>query len=500
MSEITLKPVHLRILKMIASKGSVHVPELTNMLDIDRGTIEGGIATLVQHNLIRREVNNFTIHKLTERGIKANNGLIERLLIKSLSTPQHMKDLQSLDGYSKGDISAGIGILKKSGLITIDKGVVSLKDIKAANAFSKDLENALELLTGGKTSIEDKIAQKLKDRGFVNFIEKSDVIVSSDISKKKLDSIKSVEEVSRLTPEMLVSGSWRDVSFKPYSMDAKPRKVHAGKLHPYRQFLDHLKSKLVGLGFEEMKGPIIEQEFWNFDALYAPQDHPSREDSDILLIKKPTHGKLVDKEYTKNVARTHEDGWTTGSKGLNYKWDPRKAARLLMRPQGTSMSARTLSTLTSPAKYFSIGKCFRPDQVDRTHSIEFEQTEGIIVGSKITFRDLLGMLKTFATEVAGVTDIRFRPDYYPFTSPSVELSAKHPVLGYIEYGGAGLFRPEVTKPFGIDEPVLAWGLGVGRLFMTKYEIDDIRELFSQNIDYLRNEKVTSGLNPDKRSD
>lgn len=483
---------------MIASRESVAVPELTELLNIDRGTLEGGIATLVENNLIKREVNNYNLHKLTERGINASEGLIERILINSLSTPVHMKELQSLEGYSRSDISAGIGILKKSGLISIDKGMVSLKDNKSAEKFSLDLEKALKLLTAGKTSIDESVALKLKNRGFVTFIEKSDVTVSTDISKKKLNTIKAVEEVSRLTPGMLVSGSWRDVSFKPYSMEAKPRKIYAGRLHPYRQFLDHLKTKLIGLGFEEMKGPLIEQEFWNFDALYAPQDHSAREDSDILLINKPTHGKLVNEEYIHNVAKAHEDGWTTGSKGHNYKWDPRKAARLLMRPQGTSISARTLSTLTPPAKYFSISKCFRPDQVDRTHSIEFDQTEGIIVGSKITFRDLLGMLKTFATEVAGATEIRFRPDYYPFTSPSVELSAKHPVLGRVEFGGAGIFRPEVTQPFGIKEPVLAWGLGVGRLFMTKYEIDDIRELFSQNIDYLRNAKISAGINPEEQ--
>ncbi len=498
MTIITLKPVHLRILKMIASKRSVHVLELTEMLNIDRGTIEGGIATLVENNLINRRVNNYNLHKLTERGVDASKGLIERILIKTLADPTHMKDLQSLEGYSRGDVSAGIGILKKSGLISIDEGIVSIKNKKFAEVFSLDLEKALDLLKSGETSVDDSVALKLKARGFLNIISKSEVIVSTDISKKKMDLIKSVEDVSRLTPEMLVSGSWRNVNFKPYSMNVKPRKVYPGRLHPYRQFLDHLKTKLIGLGFEEMKGPLIEQEFWNFDALYAPQDHSAREDSDILLINQPTHGKLVDEEYVNYVAKSHEDGWTTGSTGHNYKWDPTKAARLLMRPQGTSISARTLSTLTPPAKYFSIGKCFRPDQVDRTHSIEFDQTEGIIVGSKITFRDLLGMLKTFAIEVAGATEIRFRPDYYPFTSPSVELSAKHPVLGRVEFGGAGIFRPEVTQPFGIKEPVLAWGLGVGRLFMTKYEIDDIRELFSQNIDYLRNEKVSAGINPEEQ--
>jgi phenylalanyl-tRNA synthetase alpha chain len=284
------------------------------------------------------------------------------------------------------------------------------------------------------------------------------------------------------------------VTFKPYSLKTKPRTIYAGRYNPYKQFLDHLRMKLIGLGFQEMKGPMVEQEFWNFDALYAPQDHASREDSDILLIKSPTHGVLSKRKYVKNVGLTHEDGWKTGSLGHRYRWDPRKAARLLLRPQGTSISARTLAQIEQPpAKFFSIARCFRPDQIDATHDIEFDQTEGIICNPDITFRDLLGMLRTFAVEVAGATEVRFRPDYYPFTSPSVELSAKHPVLGYIEFGGAGVFRPEVTQPFGIDYPVLAWGLGVGRLFMTKYHVKDIRELFTQNLDWLRTQEVSSGI-------
>ena len=215
-----------------------------------------------------------------------------------------------------------------------------------------------------------------------------------------------------------------------------------------------------------------------------------------MLIKNPTHGELIQKDFIENVKQTHENGWQTGSIGHNYKWDPKKAARLLLRPQGTSISARTLYNLKIPSKYFSIARCFRPDQIDATHAIEFNQTEGIICDPNITFRDLLGILKTFAIEVAGAEEVRFRPDYYPFTSPSVELSAKHPKLGYIEFGGAGIFRPEVTKPFGIDHPVLAWGLGVERLFMTKFNISDIRSLYSQDLDWLRSEKVSSGMEVD----
>ncbi len=493
--KLKLTPETLTVLRAIKDNGPILVPKLTRLVNLDRGKVEGCIATLEEKSLIKKADIRSIRHILTERGVNAAKfGLIEvKIVERLLESPVHMKDLQNLNNFSRSDISAGIGILKRDKMITINKGTVSLISKDKAKKYHQELQNALYELANGKDRIKDDIAIILKERGLIEIIEKSIFQVELIVDSSVVDKAQEVKEVTKLTPEMLIKGTWRDVNFKPYSMDVKPRKIYAGRLQPYRHFLDLLKIKLIGLGFQEMKGPIIEQEFWNFDALYAPQDHPAREDSDILLINEPEYGTVVDEPYVKNVARTHENGWTTGSRGHGYRWNPRKAARLLMRPQGTAISARTLSKINAPAKFFSIARCFRPDQIDATHAVEFDQTEGIICDPSITFRDLLGMLKTFAIEVAGATEVRFRPDYYPFTSPSVELSAKHPVLGYIEFGGAGIFRPEVTKPFGIDYPVLAWGLGVGRLFMTKYNIKDIRDLFSQDLNWLRNQKISSGI-------
>jgi phenylalanyl-tRNA synthetase alpha chain len=145
--------------------------------------------------------------------------------------------------------------------------------------------------------------------------------------------------------------------------------------------------------------------------------------------------------------------------------------------------------LEVPGKYFSLARCYRPDVVDRTHLTEFIQVEGIVVGASLTFRDLLGILKRFALEIANADQVRFKPDYFPFTEPSVELSAYKEGLGWMEFGGAGIFRPEVTLPLGITVPVIAWGLGVERLFMMKAGISDIRNLFSQDLDWLRRRTV-----------
>jgi phenylalanyl-tRNA synthetase alpha chain len=242
-----------------------------------------------------------------------------------------------------------------------------------------------------------------------------------------------------------------------------------------------------------MSGTAVELAFFNFDALYTPQDHPAREPSGIYYVKSPTEGSTdAYTEAVENVKATHENGWTTGSTGWRSKYSKSEAKRLVLRGHGTCLSARTLLSkgLEIPGKYFSIARCYRPEIVDKTHLTEFNQVEGIIIDKDLTLRDLLGVLEKFAYEVAGADKVKFRPDYFPFTEPSVELSAYKEGYGWIEFGGSGIFRPEVTLPLGIKEPVIAWGLGIDRLFMMRAGVSEIRYIFSNDLDWLRRKAVT----------
>ena len=163
------------------------------------------------------------------------------------------------------------------------------------------------------------------------------------------------------------------------------------------------------------------------------------------------------------MARTHENGGDTGSRGWGYKFDHEFTRRQVLRSQGTVLSAHQLTKAKVPGKYFGIVRCFRYDQVDATHGADFYQTEGIVLGDDVNLRNLLGLLKMFAEEIAGADEVKYVPGYFPFTEPSIEVHIKHPVLGWFELGGAGIFRPEVTKSLGVDCPVLAWGLGIDRM-------------------------------------
>ncbi len=297
-------------------------------------------------------------------------------------------------------------------------------------------------------------------------------------------------EVSVLTPELIKSGKWREVEFRKFDIKAPVRRIYPGKKQPYRAFLDKIRRRLIEMGFIEMTvESLIETQFWNFDALFQPQNHPAREWTDTYQLKYPKRGYLPEKELVERVKEAHERG-LAGSRGWGYTWSPERAMLLMPRAHGTALDARQLAKgVEIPGKYFTIQRVFRPDVLDRTHLIEFNQIDGFVVGEDLNFRHLLGILKRFAVEIAGAKKVKFLPDYYPFTEPSVQMSAYHPELGWVEFGGAGIFREEMTKALGIDAPVIAWGIGIDRLAMFKLGIDDIRYLFSYDLRWLREAKL-----------
>lgn len=431
------------------------------------------------------------------------------LLTAAAAGPVSLKDLQADDRFGKGDWGSAFGGLKKEGVIDNDGPNIVVKDADRAAFYTKTL---FEDLIGrfaddpdGTLSI-DAFTEPMqahareaatgpgKSKSPVRLVEQTiREYRITDAGGAALDAIleqnMTGEEVSRLTPDMLQSGAWKNVSFRRYDLSIKPPRIQIGRHHAYRTYLDTVRRKLLSLGFEEMKGPLVETEFWNMDALFMPQFHAARNIHDAYFISEPSESKGPEEPHFSAVGRSHRDGGDTGSRGWRYPFDPERSRRLLMRTQGTALSARTLASGPNiPGKYFAIARCFRPDEIDATHGAEFNQVEGIVLGDSINFRSLLGLLKLFALEVAESEEVRYVPDYFPFTEPSVELQAKHPTLGWIELGGAGLFRPELTNPLGVDVPVIAWGLGVDRMAMVSLGVKDIRDLFSTDLEYLRNQR------------
>ena len=429
-----------------------------------------------------------------------------------------IREIQTSPDFEPDEKSAAIGALKESGLIQIGEGgVLQVKNPAVLAQFEK-IQSLLEKLKAHHGPLpvqelsesEGLIAEQTshkrgKSKGLIRIDEQimrnlaplpavgMEVIrhlMSQAGEGEKGGGQPVEEEYSQLTPEMLKDGSWRRMTPRKYNIHLRPSRIVIGKKHPYRQFLDLLKSKLVGLGFLEMRGELVECEFWNNDALFMPQFHSARDIHDVYFIKEPSYAKEIPQPYLGRVSSAHKEGWQTGSRGWRYTFDPERTKRLVLRSQGTAVSARTLASKPEiPGKYFSIARCFRYDQVDATHASDFFQVEGIVLGESINFRTLLGLLQLFAKEVAKATEVKFLPAYFPFTEPSVEVHVRHPQLGWMELGGAGLFRPEVTLPLGVKVPVIAWGLGLDRMAMMALEIQDIRDLFSADLDLIRSKKV-----------
>jgi phenylalanyl-tRNA synthetase alpha chain len=459
--------------------------------------------TLQEKGLVRIHERKETVLKLNAEGkLHARKGLPERRLINTLENlggKAPRKSAFEKTGLEKQFIPIALGWAQKKKWTILDTKVDTLQAIVKPERGND--EKLLQLLKEKeRVTVEElnpelqQAMQVLKGRKLLKVEEKTKRTVELTSAGRETlkEGAREAPEVTQLTQQLIVSGKWKKVKLQKYNIEAPVAETWPGKKHPYLQFLEEVRDKLVTLGFKEMVGTAVETSFFNFDALYTPQDHPAREASGIYFVKSPKEGSIdVPKKILDNVSQTHENGWKTGSTGWKYRYSMKEAKRLILRGHGTCLSARTLvsKNLHVPGRYFSIVRCYRPEIVDRTHLTEFNQVEGIIIDKDLTLRDLLGVLGKFATEIAGADKVKFKPDYFPFTEPSVELVAYRKGYGWIELGGSGIFRPEVTTPLGVKEPVIAWGLGIDRLFMMRARIEEIRYIFSQDLEWIRRKAV-----------
>ncbi|MAG15750.1 phenylalanine--tRNA ligase subunit alpha [Candidatus Woesearchaeota archaeon] len=421
-------------------------------------------------------------------------GLPEKRFLEAVKSKIALTSLMKRTNLSREEVNVSIGILKRNNWITVEKGKELFFEItkegkgKLSKGFDEQvlLEKSFPLKLN---EVDDKTFASLKKRSILKTGVKKAITATLTNEGKKIAGSSELKEkvVDRLTPEMIKTGKWQNL--RSYNLEAPVPKVFFGKKQPYRRFLEEVRAKLIALGFKERDGPIVESEFWNMDALFMPQFHSARDIHDAYYVKEPEYATDLPRELVRKVKAVHEKGMP-GSKGWRYEFDEKKTARLVLRSQDTSISPRTLASkeLEVPGKYFQISRCFRYDVIDATHNADFDQIGGFVVAEGLNLRHLFGLLRMFAKEFCGTDEIKVVPSYFPFTEPSVGLYAKHPVIGWIELAGAGIFRPEMTKPLGVDKPVIAWGIGLGRVAMFKLGIKDIRQLYSHDLKYLRNAK------------
>ncbi len=502
-----LHPLEKQLLRFFASAPRWDDPSVIANSGLKPAQVSTAIEWLLAKKIIA--VSSDQVHsmvRLTEvgEGYAAQKNPALRMAEEILERGEvSIRDLQQRADMESEEKSRAIGALKASGAVSVvSGGLLKISDEARLSAF-RDLQNVIDLLKKkqGLAALSDFseqdqsiIDENHRKRSPSKGIFRVDLDVERVYEKtelftpiyEKIAAEKVLETLSGLSPEILKEGTWKGKDFRKYNIQLPPPRISGGALHPYKAFLDQVKSKFVSMGFAEMRGPLVESEFWDMDALFMPQFHPAREIHDVYFVKDKPHDQSIPKEVVARVAAAHENGGESGSRGWRYPFDTERTRRLILRSQGTSVSARTLGEgANHPGKYFSIARCFRYDQVDATHAPDFFQVEGIVLGEEIHFRTLLGLLTLFAKEVAKADEIKFLPAYFPFTEPSVEMHVRHPKLGWMELGGAGLFRPEVTGPLGVNVPVIAWGLGLDRMAMIALGISDIRDLFSADLGLIR---------------
>lgn len=309
----------------------------------------------------------------------------------------------------------------------------------------------------------------------------------SEAGQQLIDSgIAPVKEVNLLTAEMLKDGSWKDVEFRPYDVTAAAEPSYPGKEHPLVSVFEKTRRVFLEMGFEETESGYVESSFWDFDALFQPQDHPARDMQDTFYVSNPARTRLPDERLVKQVADTHEGNGDCGSVGWRYKWSRELSEKTVLRTHTTASTVRALAAKPGgPRKVFCVGPVFRRETVDYKHLPVFHQVDGIIIDEKATFANLLGTLEAFYRKM-GFTKFQFRPAFFPYTEPSVEVFVwSEKKSDWVEMGGAGMFRPEVTEPLGCTSPVLAWGLGLERLAMFTYDLSSIGELYRARLSWLK---------------
>jgi phenylalanyl-tRNA synthetase alpha chain len=498
-----LHPLERQILPLLLTFSSFS--DLEQKSGLKEIEVSRALQWLKNKNLIEVREDSKQVISLDKNGkLYQKQGLPERLFLNALNHEMTLKEIEKTSKLSKEEVSVSLGLLKRKSAINITKKgndiLVSLTDV-GRNILKKEMLE--ETFLKKNFPLDSKI---LSSEDMYSFTElnKRKSILKVDMEKIKTvtlttlgqELMKNFDNVNKdvidvLTQDIIRSKSWNNKDFRSYDIKSAVPKISYGKKHFENEAIDYVKSIWMNLGFKEMSGTMVQTAFWDLDSLFVPQDHPAREMQDTFYLKKPAKGKIPE-DLKKKVKAVHETGADTGSRGWGGIWDEEKAKQLMLRTHTTVLSAQTISRLKKedlPVKYFNVGKVYRNEAVDWKHAFEFYQTEGIVVDPNATFEDLVGYLKTFFKAMS-YDKIRIRPGHFPYTEPSIEVEVFNREKNqWIELGGAGIFRPEVTKTLmGFECPVLAWGLGFGRITTQYYDIKDIRDFNRNDMKQLRSMK------------
>ena len=441
-------------------------------------------------------------YRLKEKGL-ARKPLPERKALKALLKAggrMPVPRLQAAAKFDDAELAIALGWLRRKGWAYVEKGsegslLVATDAGRAAAEGRTPDEEALARMAKAELAedaVDPKVLKDLKSRqDLVREREavRREIALTPAGEKILAAGIPLKPEATVVTTDLLRDGKWREVDFRRYDTRAFAPTAWPGKRHVLGAYLEKIRRIYLDMGFTEIDGDYVQSAFWNYDALFQPQDHPARDALDSFYLSQPRTVPLPDDAVVRRVADAHATGGGTGSRGWRYAWQRSEAERALLRSHTTAITVHWLADHPKPPqKAFIIGRNFRRDAIDWKHLPEFHQIEGVVMEEGANLAGLLGTIEEFYTRL-GFTRVKFRPGYFPYTEPSMEPEGQLPDGRWMELGGSGIFRPEVTKPLGIEAPVLAWGLGLERVIMALEGLTDIRDLYLSDLDWLRNHKA-----------
>ncbi|MDH3279251.1 MAG: phenylalanine--tRNA ligase subunit alpha [Nitrosopumilus sp.] len=430
---------------------------LEESTNLSSDQIRRGIEWLKHKELAIVDESKTSVVSLGKNGIESlQKGLPERRLLNFLKDgPKKLSEIQKDLGYIFGP---AMGLARKNNWIKSSSEKISLQN------FPSELpgEKTIKKIGNEKISINE-----IDKNDLLGLLKRPDFIIEDVITTKEI----TLTDSAKLLEISNASGA--------IDVEAKVPQVFVARTHPLKDTIDEIREIFVTLGFSEIIGNMTQSSFWNFDALFTPQDHPARELQDTFYLDGISAKKIANSEQIKKVSESHKKNW-------RYHWDVNEARKMVLRTHTTCVTIKHLAdNKPDEARVFSLGRVFRNEKVSYKHLVEFNQIEGVVVGKDATLRNLMGIQREFYKRI-GITKIKFWPTFFPYTEPSLQTMVYNERLGkWIELFGMGIFRPEVTKPLGISKPVLAWGGGIERIAMLKYELDDVREFYNNNLNWLR---------------
>ncbi|XP_016086959.1 phenylalanine--tRNA ligase alpha subunit-like [Sinocyclocheilus grahami] len=425
MADTGLLEALLRLLEKV--DGGIESQDVAADLGVDHQLIVGAVKSLqALGEVISAEQKSSKHWELTGEGCEiAEQGSHEARVFNAIpdkGLPQNelMKMPSGKVGFSKAMSNKWIRLDKAhEGGPRVFKTVETIEDT---------VRDKLQLVQKGLSAkLKDKEKNELKKRKLLSEV----TVKSYRITKGSSFSTTINKQETELTPEMIASGSWKEKKFKPYNFEAMGVAPDCGHLHPLMKVRTQFRQIFLEMGFTEMPtNNFIESSFWNFDSLFQPQQHPARDQHDTFFISDPALAHEFPQDYLERVKQVHSEGGY-GSQGYKYDWKIEEAQKNLLRTHTTAVSARMLYKLAqqekfTPVKYFSIDRVFRNESLDATHLAEFHQIEGVVADYGLTLGNLMGILHQFFTKL-GITKLRFKPAYNPYTEPSMEVFSYHEV-------------------------------------------------------------------------